>query len=157
MAKSQTKNAIAFAKIYPPIGIARVGDSADGYFYGPEFESGGLKRGRNVSRPARSPQASGCPFSRVWLDSEGNCTGEITADQAEITWTVPSLQIRKLLGLSLMALPKPQSSTKVLTMRCNYQFAIRTFGKVIAQPRIFKRSSAMTIASRSKSTQARNL
>src|SRR4051812_14788714 len=36
---TESKNAIAYCKIFPPIGIARVGDSVDpeGWFIGPEF------------------------------------------------------------------------------------------------------------------------
>jgi L-Lysine epsilon oxidase N-terminal/L-lysine epsilon oxidase C-terminal domain len=79
---------IVRAAIHPSIGIARVGNSADGWFYGPEVTdplphppgfyrdgSGALKR-----QSAR--------FRIFGLDADGKPLAELTAANATITWTV---------------------------------------------------------------------
>ena len=80
---------IAYCKIFPPIGIARVGNSqrSDGYFIGPE----GLEaRAPNDQR--RYKDASGAVLRqaarfRVYaFDAKDGVIGEITARQAKITW-----------------------------------------------------------------------
>jgi hypothetical protein len=83
---------IAYAKIFPPVGIARVGDSEDddGWFIGPEDpgrpphkESGFSfrdSRGRIKRQAAR--------FRIFGFDSSGHVIRELTSDEAEITWSV---------------------------------------------------------------------
>jgi hypothetical protein len=78
---------LSYIKIFPALGIARVGDSPDEYFYGPEFdrkdnvpdsyrdESGRLKR-----------QAT--RFRVFAFDKVGSSLGEITASEATIEWRV---------------------------------------------------------------------
>src|ERR1700755_1751849 len=74
--------------VYPCIGIARVGNSPDEYFVGPEAPGeiprpdGGVKdaEGRIRRRPAR--------FRVCGLSKPGKVVREITADEAEITWRV---------------------------------------------------------------------
>lgn len=74
--------------IYPGIGIARVGNSPDEYFIGPEAPGqvpqpeGGFKddAGRIKRQAAR--------FRIYGLNEAGEAVREITADDAEITWRV---------------------------------------------------------------------
>jgi L-Lysine epsilon oxidase N-terminal/L-lysine epsilon oxidase C-terminal domain len=79
---------IVRAAIHPSIGIARVGNSPDGWFYGPEVTdplphppgfyrdaSGALKR-----QSAR--------FRIFGLDASGKPLAELTAANAAVTWTV---------------------------------------------------------------------
>ncbi|HEX8138520.1 MAG TPA: LodA/GoxA family CTQ-dependent oxidase [Pyrinomonadaceae bacterium] len=74
--------------IYPGIGIARVGNSPEEYFIGPES-------------PGQAPQADGrfkdsegrikrqaARFRIYGLNEAGEAVREITADEAEITWRV---------------------------------------------------------------------
>lgn len=83
-------NKIVSAAIYPSIGIARIGNSTepDGYFIGPEVpdepalplgsykdSSGALKR--QVAR-----------FRVFGLNDKGEAVAELTAENAEINWTV---------------------------------------------------------------------
>jgi hypothetical protein len=74
--------------VYPCIGIARVGNSPDGYFIGPEAPGeiprpeGGFKDGDGrVKRQAAR-------FRVYGLNKAGEAVREITADEAEITWRV---------------------------------------------------------------------
>ncbi len=82
------QNEIVSYAIYPGIGIARVGNSPDEYFIGPEAPGevpqpeGGYKdsAGRIKRQAAR--------FRIYGLDENGEAVREITADDAEITWRV---------------------------------------------------------------------
>ncbi|HEX8283330.1 MAG TPA: LodA/GoxA family CTQ-dependent oxidase [Pyrinomonadaceae bacterium] len=74
--------------VYPGLGVARVGNSPDGYFIGPEAPGqvpqpeGGFKddAGRIKRQAAR--------FRVYGLNEAGEAVREITADEAEITWRV---------------------------------------------------------------------
>ncbi len=74
--------------VHPAIGVARVGDSPDGWFLGPEVPGppvvpdGGYKdaRGRVKRQAAR--------FRVYGYDRDGALVGEVTADRAAIGWSV---------------------------------------------------------------------
>src|SRR5438105_7631914 len=75
-------------KIHPAIGIARVGNSPDEYFVGPEIPgvneppTGGYKDAQmRVKRQAAR-------FRIFGYDENGNVVKEITAADAEIKWTL---------------------------------------------------------------------
>jgi L-Lysine epsilon oxidase N-terminal/L-lysine epsilon oxidase C-terminal domain len=84
---SDTREIKSFA-IYPSIGVARVGNSPDGYFLGPELPW------PYPRDPADYRDASGCinrqaaRFRVYGLDAGGNVVEEITAAEATITWRV---------------------------------------------------------------------
>ncbi|HEV7892913.1 MAG TPA: LodA/GoxA family CTQ-dependent oxidase, partial [Pyrinomonadaceae bacterium] len=74
--------------VYPCIGIARVGNSPDEYFIGPEAPGeiprpdGGFKDGEGrIKRQAAR-------FRVYGLSKSGKVVREITAAEAEITWRV---------------------------------------------------------------------
>jgi hypothetical protein len=79
---------IVYCGIHPGIGIARVGDSPDEYFVGPErpgragLPAGGYKdeRGRVKRQAAR--------FRVFGFDAAGNVVQELTDADAEIEWSV---------------------------------------------------------------------
>lgn len=80
-------NDVVHCEIHPSIGIARVGDSPDGFFLGSESPGiaarpdGGFKDslGRVKRQAAR--------FRVFGYDRDGNVLGEITSAEAQITWT----------------------------------------------------------------------
>lgn len=82
------KKAISYAKIFPPIGIARVGNSQAEFFIGPESPGheanpdGGFKDkyGRIKRQAAR--------FRLYAYDKNHNVIGELTSANAVIKWTV---------------------------------------------------------------------
>ena len=81
------ESAIVSCRIYPGIGIARLGNSPDGYFVGPEAPGhlpnpfGGFKdaQGRIKRQAAR--------FRIYGYDKDGNIVKELTAADADITWS----------------------------------------------------------------------
>jgi hypothetical protein len=74
-------------KIFPPIGIARVGNSPDGYFIGPEkpgevtIPPGGFRDGTGLKRQAAR-------FRLFAFDENNKLVKEITSQDAEIEWTL---------------------------------------------------------------------
>lgn len=80
--------AIASLKIFPPIGIARVGNSLDQYFIGPErplevvIPSGGF---RDASGLLKRQAAR---FRIFGFGDDGKLIGELTSRDAEIVWSV---------------------------------------------------------------------
>jgi L-lysine epsilon oxidase-like protein len=87
-AGAQPDAEIVSCAIHPAIGIARVGNSPDGYFLGPEIPGpyqqppGGFKdsAGRVKRQVAR--------FRIYGLDADGTVVRELTANDSDITWTV---------------------------------------------------------------------
>ena len=85
---TDTLKSITSAKIYPAIGIARVGNSPTAFFIGPEHvgasssPEGGYKdaQGRMKRQAAR--------FRVFGYDSRGHLVQELTQKDAIITWTV---------------------------------------------------------------------
>jgi len=78
---------IKTVKIYPPIGVARLGNSPDGYFVGPE-------RPNEVISPAGGFRDAGglikrqaARFRLFGFDENNQLVNEITANDATIQWT----------------------------------------------------------------------
>src|SRR5215831_5957340 len=82
------KKLIAEVRIHPAIGIARVGNSPDEFFIGPEIpvptgppEGGYRDKLGNLKRQAAR-------FRIYAYDRKGNLLGELTSADADIEWTV---------------------------------------------------------------------
>src|ERR1700720_396501 len=82
--------AIKKIRIFPPIGIARLGNSETGYFVGPEIpgEPSDPAGGYRDSDAAGFIKRQAARFHLYAFDENDSLTGEITADEADITWTV---------------------------------------------------------------------
>jgi L-lysine epsilon oxidase-like protein len=79
---------IVRAAIHPALGIARVGNSPDAFFFGPEAP-GALPRARGGFKDGNGAVAKQAARFRVYgLDAEGRAVRELTADEADITWRV---------------------------------------------------------------------
>src|SRR5262245_28113922 len=83
---------IAYCKIFPPVGIARVGDSteSDGWFFGPDSpEDIAHKRPGFTFRDSSGRMKRQAALFRVYaFDSEGRPVEELTDKNARIEWTV---------------------------------------------------------------------
>ncbi len=91
MVKARRKKPeIAYAKIFPSIGIARVGDSEEKFFYGPEFspEVSPNTADRCYRDASGKIKRQAARFRIYGFNDEGRVVREITAREAAITWTV---------------------------------------------------------------------
>ncbi len=79
---------ITRAAIHPAIGIARVGNSPDSFFFGPEVP-GGLPHASAGFKDGNGAIARQAARFRVFgLDDQGRVVRELTSRDAEITWRV---------------------------------------------------------------------
>ncbi len=76
------------ARIHPALGIARVGNSVDSFYFGPEVP-GAVPRPRGGFKDASGAIARQAARFRVYgYDRRGRVVRELTAADADITWTV---------------------------------------------------------------------
>jgi L-lysine epsilon oxidase-like protein len=81
------KDNIVRAAIYPAIGVARVGNSPDEFFLGPEIIAN-EKRPPGFYKDRRGALKRQAARFRVYgLDAEGKVVKELTSSNAKITWT----------------------------------------------------------------------
>jgi hypothetical protein len=79
---------VVFVAVHPAVGIARVGNSADSFFFGPEVP-GSLPVAPGGFKDATGAIARQAARFRVFgYDAAGAVIQEITAADAVITWTV---------------------------------------------------------------------
>jgi hypothetical protein len=79
---------VASVAVHPAVGIARVGNSADSFFFGPELP-GSLPVAPGGFKDAAGAIARQAARFRIFgYDAAGAVVQEITAAHAEITWTV---------------------------------------------------------------------
>lgn len=72
--------------IHPAVGIARVGNSRDAFYFGPEVP-GGLPKGP-FKDPTGAVAKQAARFRLFGYDAEGGVVGELTAADADINWTI---------------------------------------------------------------------
>jgi len=85
---SEDDRCIVSAAIYPPIGIARVGDSAEDWFLGPEVTEPQPAAAGFYRDPSGALKRQAARFRVYGLNGEGRIVEELTADNAEIVWGV---------------------------------------------------------------------
>lgn len=79
---------IVSAAIHPAIGIARVGNSEDTYFIGPEVIEPPPQAPRFYRDPTGALKRQAARFRIYGLDALGQTVCELTSTEAEIAWTV---------------------------------------------------------------------
>ncbi|MCY9061423.1 LodA/GoxA family CTQ-dependent oxidase [Bacillus inaquosorum] len=75
-------------KIHPGIGIARIGNSPDEFFLGPESLGGISEPDGGFKDKEGRIKRQACRFRVYGYDDKGNAIKEITLEDAEITWKV---------------------------------------------------------------------
>ena len=85
---TRKSRSIVRAAIHPSIGIARVGNSPDEYYFGPEIP-GGLPIAPDGYKDASGAMKRQAARFRIFgLDAQGQVVRELTAQEATIRWTV---------------------------------------------------------------------
>lgn len=79
---------IVRAAIHPGIGIARVGNSRDGYYIGPEVTNIPTQQSGFYKDGAGAIKREAARFRIYGFNASGEVVKELTADEAEIEWTV---------------------------------------------------------------------
>ena len=79
---------IVSARIHPAIGIARIGNSPDEYFIGPELPYPVAAPPGGYKDPQGRLKRQAAQFRIYGYDADGNVVAEITVADAEIAWTV---------------------------------------------------------------------
>lgn len=113
------------AAIYPPIGIARVGNSPDAFYFAPEV-------------PEPRPQAPGfyrdasgalkreaARFRLYGLNAAGQAVVELTADNAELEWAATLANTKAAWYQFQIALDIPEAATAPLSFLRNMALADR--------------------------------
>src|SRR5688572_2370816 len=82
---------IAYCKIFPPIGIARLGNSPDEYFIGPESPGLVPHNGGSYKDSQGRVKRQGARFRVYGFDEDGRAVAELTTEHPDvksITWQV---------------------------------------------------------------------
>ena len=74
--------------IHPGLGIARLGNSPDQYFIGPEAPGELSKPAGGFKDAAGRIKRQAARFRVYGLDSAGKVVGEVTADVGQVAWRV---------------------------------------------------------------------
>ena len=77
---------ISRVAIHPAVGVARVGNSRDAFFFGPEAP-GSVPRGP-FKDPTGAVAKQAARFRIFGYDAENRVVGELTASEVDITWQV---------------------------------------------------------------------
>ena len=79
---------IKIIKIFPPIGIARLGNSKDSYFIGPEKVGDVVIPPDGFRDAAKLIKRQAARFRALGFDENDQLVKEFTSDDADIRWTV---------------------------------------------------------------------
>ena len=81
-------SAVASFKIHPSLGIARLGNSPDGFFIGPESPGANSPPAGGYKDAQKRIKRQAARFRIFGYDAQGKVIKEISAAEAEIEWTV---------------------------------------------------------------------
>ncbi|MFC9330739.1 LodA/GoxA family CTQ-dependent oxidase [Kitasatospora sp. NPDC057015] len=79
---------IAYCEIHPTLGVARVGNSPDGWFVGPETPGTGAHPEAGYKDPQGRVKRQAARFRVYGYDKDHNVLGEVTAEDADLQWSV---------------------------------------------------------------------
>lgn len=79
---------ISHCEIHPTVGIARLGDSPDGFFIGPEAPGMAPRPDGGFKDTAGRIKRQAARFRLYAYDQAGTVLGELTSADAQVTWTV---------------------------------------------------------------------
>src|ERR1700716_4808 len=81
-------SSIAAVRIHPALGIARVGNSEDEYFIGPELPYPTTQQLGFYKDPHGKLKRQAALFRLYAYDAKGRVLGEVTANDGTMDWTV---------------------------------------------------------------------
>ena len=133
---------IVSAKIHPAIGVARVGNSESGSFIGPEIPNPppALPGDRRDSAHALKRQAA--RFRVYGYNRAGEVVAELTADRAQIAWTVEMANLKAAWYQFQIALDIPEAATADPSVLRNRNVKDRAILEIESLPQTLKGANA---------------
>lgn len=110
MSAPLTDTTIVRAAIHPGIGVARVGNSPDGFYIGPEVENPPPMKPGELRDPAGALKREAARFRIYGYNAAGEVVREITAADATIEWQVELANKKAAWYQFQMALDIPEAS-----------------------------------------------
>ena len=98
------------AEIHPGIGIARIGNSASGFFIGPEVESPAVTQQGQSRDAAGAIKRQAARFRIYGYNAQGHIVRELTAQDADIDWFVQLANKKAAWYRFVAALDLPESA-----------------------------------------------
>ncbi|WP_372026460.1 LodA/GoxA family CTQ-dependent oxidase [Tistrella mobilis] len=108
---------IVRAAIHPAIGVARIGDAATAYYIGPEVTTPQPEEPGFYRDEAGALKRQAARFRIYGLDAEGRVVRELTAADADITWTVHPVNRKAAWYQFQAALDIPEAATMAVPRR----------------------------------------
>ncbi|MBT9099248.1 LodA/GoxA family CTQ-dependent oxidase [Methylovulum psychrotolerans] len=112
-----TDTEIVRAAIHPAIGIARVGNSADEFFIGPQVTEPPAAPLGFYRDPQGALKRQAAQFRIYGYNAAGEVVGELTADAADIQWTAHVANRKAAWYQWQIAMDIPEAATTVLPLR----------------------------------------
>ncbi|HEX6640022.1 MAG TPA: LodA/GoxA family CTQ-dependent oxidase [Thermoanaerobaculia bacterium] len=132
---SDADTRIVKAAIYPPIGVARVGNSKDGYFLAPEVTDP-LPEEPGFYRDAKGALKRQAARFRIYgLNAAGVAVRELTADEATIEWQVHVVNQKSAWYQFQLALDIPEAADAPPTLLRNATVSDRSALIIDPDPR----------------------
>jgi hypothetical protein len=113
----ELENYIVRAAIHPAIGIARVGNSADKFFIGPEVVEPEAKPAGFYRDVQGAIKRQAAQFRIYGYNAAGEVVQELTADCADIEWTAHVANRKAVWYQWQIAMDIPEAATVVLPLR----------------------------------------
>lgn len=125
-AKKEKDDCIVKAAIYPPIGVARMGDSPDEYFIGPEVPEP-IAQEKGYYRDTKGRLKRQAARFRVYgLNALGEPVRELTTENAEITWGLEMVNQKSAWYQFQLALDIPEAKMAPPSLLRNANVADRS-------------------------------
>ena len=105
------------AEIHPAIGVARVGNSPSGYFIGPEVTDPAPEKPGFFRDETGALKREAARFRVYGYNADGEVIGELTADTADIRWTVHVANSKAAWYQWTMALDIPEAAGSQIPRR----------------------------------------
>lgn len=106
-----SSHGIVRAAIYPPIGIARVGNSKDGFYYAPEVPDPAPQPPGSYRDDSGAIKREAARFRIYGYNADGEVVAELTAQNAEVHWAVTLANTKAAWYQFQIALDIPEAAT----------------------------------------------
>jgi flavin-dependent dehydrogenase len=140
--ETQADGRVVAARIHPAIGVARVGNAASAFFLGPEVTEPPVEAPGFYRDDTGALKRQAARFRIYGYDAAGQAVAELTAQNAEIAWTVQVANLKAAWYQFQIALDVPEAADAKASAQRNAAVAGADRDALMIRP------SAKTIAGR---------